>query len=105
MARKPPPSELGTQTLRLLSLTHAQTVAPRVRELMQSGMTMKQVIATLDAEGIKTRRGGAWRPVTIWRVLDLTRCDALAPAAKEPAEPGPDDSGSDRPRRGRIGIS
>jgi hypothetical protein len=104
MPCKPPPPDIGNATLKLLAVTHAQTVAPRIRELMASGMTLAQIADSLQRDGVRTPRGGKWRPETILRILELA--SGGAPAAQPgPAEPaltlyhvGPDYF----PRRGRI---
>lgn len=41
----------------------------RVRELRHQGLRIKAIIATLQAEGRQTKRGGRWHPTTIQRIL------------------------------------
>jgi hypothetical protein len=103
MPRKPPPPDIGNQTLKLRAICHAQTVAPRIRELMAGGMTLAQVADSLQRDGVRTPRGGKWRPETILRCLDLVgggASTAVKPAAAEPElyHVSPDYF----PRRGRI---
>ena len=41
----------------------------RVRELRRQGLAIKEIIATLEAEGRQTKRGGRWHATTIQRIL------------------------------------
>jgi len=46
-----------------------QATAARIHELKAEGKTLRDIAAVLTAEGRKTRRGGAWAPATIAKVL------------------------------------
>jgi DNA invertase Pin-like site-specific DNA recombinase len=48
--------------------TEAAAVA-RIGELRDGGASIRAIIATLDSEGHKPKRGGRWHPETIRRVL------------------------------------
>ncbi|MCA9781272.1 MAG: recombinase family protein [Candidatus Eremiobacteraeota bacterium] len=41
----------------------------RIRELAAEGLTLRDIAATLTAEGHTTKRGGQWHPQTVSRVL------------------------------------
>lgn len=47
----------------------AANVRPIIRELRSTGMSLRQIAATLDARGIKTARGGNWYAATVRNVL------------------------------------
>lgn len=49
----------------------------RVRELRRQGLLIKEIIATLEAEGRPTKRGARWHPTTVHRLLQ--RCEEDAP--------------------------
>lgn len=42
----------------------------RVRELHQDGKSLRSIIAVLESEGRKPRRGSRWHPATVSRLLD-----------------------------------
>lgn len=45
----------------------------RIRELGEAGLSVRQIVATLAAEGIPAKRGGQWHPETVRRVLARLR--------------------------------
>lgn len=45
-----------------------QAAIARIRELRGEGRSLREVIAVLDAEGHRTKRGGRWHPSTVARV-------------------------------------
>ncbi|OJY17176.1 MAG: hypothetical protein BGO98_13615 [Myxococcales bacterium 68-20] len=47
----------------------------RIVELRAQGLSLRTIAATLTKEGRMTKRGGAWRPVTVDRVLRRQSCD------------------------------
>lgn len=47
----------------------AATVA-RITELRREGLSLRQIAAQLDQEGLRTKRGGRWHPPTVARVLE-----------------------------------
>lgn len=54
----------------------------RVAELRASGLSLWEVVAHLEAEGIPTARGGRWRPNTVVAVLDSLALDAETEAIR-----------------------
>lgn len=46
-----------------------QAAAARILELRGEGLSLREIIARLDAEGIRAKRGGGWSPSTVSRVL------------------------------------
>ena len=42
----------------------------RIVELRADGASLRKIAATLTAEGLKPKRGGAWHPQQVARVLD-----------------------------------
>ena len=52
-----------------LSCYLGQAVA-RIVELWAEGASLRQIAATLTAEGLAPVRGGAWHPQQVARVLD-----------------------------------
>jgi DNA invertase Pin-like site-specific DNA recombinase len=53
----------------------AETLRP-VLELLPAGLSLRQLSATLNEQGIKTERGGAWAPMTVSRMLERLRNDS-----------------------------
>lgn len=47
----------------------SQQAIERMRELRDSGQSLRQIVAILSAEGHQTARGGQWQPSTVSRVL------------------------------------
>lgn len=46
-----------------------QAAAARITALRDEGKSLREIIAVLDAEGIRAKRGGGWSPSTVSRVL------------------------------------
>jgi len=46
-----------------------QAAVTRILELRDEGLSLREIIARLDAEGIPAKRGGGWSPSTVSRVL------------------------------------
>ena len=46
-----------------------QATARRIRQLHQGGRSIREITATLNAEGVPAKRGGRWHPTTVARVL------------------------------------
>ena len=42
----------------------------RIVELRTDGVSLRRIASTLTAEGLKPKRGGAWHPQQVARVLD-----------------------------------
>jgi DNA invertase Pin-like site-specific DNA recombinase len=49
-----------------------QAAVTRMRELRGDGLSLRQIAAQLDSEGIKPKRGESWHPQTVARVLNRT---------------------------------
>lgn len=49
-----------------------QAAVARMRELAGEGQSLRQIAATLDAEGHTSKRGGKWHPTTVGRALGAT---------------------------------
>ena len=47
------------------------TLLERAQELKMQGLTLRAIAANLDAEGFKTRRGGAWAAQTVRLLLKV----------------------------------
>lgn len=41
----------------------------RIHQLRDQGLTLRAIVAALDAEGVRTLRGGKWAPETVRKVL------------------------------------
>jgi Recombinase len=48
-------------------------VAPLVAEKRQRGLTFRQIVAELTAEGIETSEGGSWSTSTVKKLLDRAK--------------------------------
>lgn len=46
-----------------------QETLDRARELQQRGASIREIAATLNDEGRRTKRGARWHPTTVARVL------------------------------------
>lgn len=55
----------------------------RIVELRGHGLSLHAIASTLTNEGRRTKRGGAWRPVTVHRVLRRHACDTACRASAE----------------------
>ena len=63
---------------------HDQAVWPRISELRGQGMSWHQVCRALQAEGIRTARGGRrWQPVQLQRIARRQAETATPPAPGE----------------------
>lgn len=47
-----------------------QAAVGRILELRSKGASLRQIACTLTAEGLEPKRGGAWHPMKVKRVLD-----------------------------------
>ena len=56
-----------------------QAALARIRELRDGGASIRQIIQALDAEGITSKRGNAWNPGTLSRII--ARMDREATSA------------------------
>jgi DNA invertase Pin-like site-specific DNA recombinase len=45
----------------------------RLLELQQQGLSVREIAAAVDAEGLQTKRGGRWHPTTVHRILQRHR--------------------------------
>lgn len=63
-------------------VTLPQATRLRVAELRAAGLTLWEVVAHLEAEGVPTARGGRWRPSTVAGVLSSLALDAEAAAIR-----------------------
>lgn len=50
-----------------------QTVIARIRAKHQQGQSIRAICVDLNAAGITSKRGGAWHPTTVARVLDKAK--------------------------------
>ena len=67
--------QAATEAKRRRQAEHDQAVWPRISELRDQGLSWHQVARTLEAEGVKTARGGGrWQPVQLQRIA--RRCQA-----------------------------
>jgi DNA invertase Pin-like site-specific DNA recombinase len=62
----------GTQALQDSARAFAGAVGPLVAEMHGRGLSLRQIAAKLDAQGIRTSRGGAWSADAVRRVLIRT---------------------------------
>jgi intein-encoded DNA endonuclease-like protein len=46
----------------------AQVIA-RIRELRADGLSLRAIVRRLEADGVRSKRGGRWHPTTVARVL------------------------------------
>lgn len=68
--------EAGVKGAKAAGVVHAEQadefnryIAPRIREMRSSGMTLQAIADGLNADGIQTRRGKAWSHVQVLTVL------------------------------------
>ena len=54
----------------LVPVEDEQHAIQRIHALRDEGMSIRETIALLDAEGIRPKRGGAWHPTTLSRILN-----------------------------------
>jgi hypothetical protein len=59
----------GLVTRRAYASAFAASVAPLIRDLHASGLSLRAIGEELDARGISARRGGAWTPTAVKVVL------------------------------------
>jgi len=64
---------MGAQAVRKAADVFAGAVGPMIAELRQAGCSLAQITATLTERGIRTARGGQWRPTTVSNVLARVR--------------------------------
>jgi DNA invertase Pin-like site-specific DNA recombinase len=62
----------GYQALdgQLVPVAEEQATLRRVREMRDTGQSLRVIAATLNAEGVKPRRGRAWHPGVLSRIVD-----------------------------------
>ena len=63
-----------------VAIPNERTVIDRITRLRRRGDTLQGIADVLNAEGITTKRGAAWRPVQVKRVLD--RAGAAEPGRR-----------------------
>ncbi|MDB5382270.1 MAG: resolvase [Rhodospirillales bacterium] len=66
-------SALGAEKRRRVAVQSALGVAKRLGAIMADGASLATAARTLQAEGVKTPRGGAWTATAVRRVLARTR--------------------------------
>lgn len=54
----------------LVAVAEEQAVIARIRRARDSGATLREIAAELNAEGLLSKRGGQWSPKTIKDMLD-----------------------------------
>ena len=54
----------------LVESEEEQSTVKRIVELRDSGASLREICATLESEGRKSKRGSSWQPMAIKRVLD-----------------------------------
>jgi len=47
----------------------SQAVVDRMRHLREGGASLREIIRTLEEEGVKPPRGGEWHPATVARII------------------------------------
>ncbi|SFE09858.1 Site-specific DNA recombinase [Methylobacterium sp. 13MFTsu3.1M2] len=63
-------SRKGGETMKVLADQRKANIGPVIAQIRASGVTTLQGIAdALNARGIKTTRGGEWKPMTVSRAL------------------------------------
>ena len=50
-----------------------QAAVARIAELDAEGLSLREIVAVLEVEGIRAKRGGGWSPSTVRRVLARAR--------------------------------
>jgi DNA invertase Pin-like site-specific DNA recombinase len=63
---------LGAEMIQgaLVGIADEMATTRRMKALRNQGLTLQQIADTLTAEGLKTKRGGAWHPTTVARSLE-----------------------------------
>ena len=61
--------KLGAAANKMAADGFAQTVGPMIQGLRDSGLSLREIVAKLTVDGIKTARGGAWTPTAVLNVL------------------------------------
>lgn len=64
-----PPIGYKAEDGKLVPVQSEQAVVKRARELFELGTSIREITVTLNAEGFKSKRGGAWHPTTVARML------------------------------------
>ena len=65
-----PPLGFRAEGRQLVPDPDEQAVVQRIVELRSDGTSLRRIAATLTAEGLAPKRGGAWHPQQVARVLD-----------------------------------
>ena len=60
----------GAEVTRQRAIRDMRTVAAYAGALRAQGMTLKAIAVQLEQHGFQTRRGGAWSPTQVKRILD-----------------------------------
>ena len=60
----------GAEVTRQRAIKDMRTVAAYAGALRSQGLTLREVAAQLEQHGFQTRRGGAWSPTQVKRILD-----------------------------------
>ena len=76
--------QAAAESKRKRQAEHDQAVWPRISELRDQGMSWHQVCRALEAEGVKTTRGGdRWQPVQLQRIARRQANTATLQASSE----------------------
>ena len=71
---------------------HDAAALPRIRDLEQQGLSLRDIAIQLDLDGLPSpRRGKQWNATAVKRILDRSE-DIPAPALRAPATGRPDES-------------
>jgi DNA invertase Pin-like site-specific DNA recombinase len=62
--------QAGANSMRAAAVTAYQPVMGYINLLSESGLGHAAIATKLNREGHKTRRGGKFYPMTVWRILD-----------------------------------
>lgn len=63
----------GVDAIQQRAAAFCADVAPMIRDLHSQGMSLRQIAAELDRQGIKTSRGKEWTAAAVARVLNATK--------------------------------
>jgi DNA invertase Pin-like site-specific DNA recombinase len=64
----------GAVAVRKSADSFAASLKPRIKALKQRGLSLREIAASLDADGILTARGGSWTAAAVLNVLNRDRC-------------------------------
>lgn len=60
---------LGVKALQARATAYAATVRPVLTEMRDRGLSLRQIVAEVEARGVQTPRGGAWTAGLVSRLL------------------------------------